>query len=405
MWRCRLTVDTPPHSAWLHDEPLPPEIQEARARLAGFLRDELQAAEREHDVRSESDAPRELRRWVRQRSEALGLFRLIQPVEVGGGGFGPLGAAALHETIGASGCQTGRLALGSDGGLLRHASPEQRERFLLPVLRGELAAAFAFTDPQGGPRTTAVARGDGFAVSGVKSFVTDGVHADLLVVVGTVTEHPGGPTGPAVFVVRREAPGLRLRREFRTLDGGLHGEFELEEVQVPASDVLGQVGQGLPRARENITGLRLGLAAAACGMARWAIEAMLERAARPHRSGTPLGGREQVQSMIAESVTDLLAARSAVYAVARLAETGIPLEAEVAAAKVLATEGAARVVDRLIQLAGGEGLVEGGPLATAYRRVRAWRIAEGTTEALRLVVGRAVLARHGAAMPGAAQHV
>jgi alkylation response protein AidB-like acyl-CoA dehydrogenase len=390
-----------PPSAWLHEEPLPPAIEEARLRLEAFLREEVRSAEQRHGVESEADASREMRRWVRQRSESLGLHRLTQPIELGGRGFGPLGCVAFHETIGASGCTTGRFALGSDGGLLRLGSPEQRERFLLPVLRGDLAMAFAFTDPQGGPRTTAVARGDGFAVTGVKPFVTEGVHADLLLVVGTVTEHPGGPTGPAVFVIRREAPGLRLRREFHTLDGGAHGDFELVEVQVPASDVLGQVGQALPAARENITGLRLILAATACGMARWAIEAMLERAERPHRSGTPLAARAEVQSMIAESVMDLLAARSALYAAARLAEAGIAVEAEVAAAKVLATEGVARVVDRAIQLAGGAGVVEGSPLALAYRRIRAWRIAEGTSEALRLVVGRAVLARRRAPAPGA----
>lgn len=379
---------------------MPPAVDEARRRLEAFLEEELLPAERRHAVEDEGDTSPELRRWVRTRAEALGLFRLAQPAEVGGGGLGPLGRVTLHETIGASGSVLGRFVLGGDGGLLKRARGAQRERFLTPVLRGELTAAFAYTDPQEGPRTTAIARDGGFAVRGVKSFVTDGVHADLLLVVATVTDNPGGPTGPAVFVIPRAAPGVTLRRQFRTLDGGAHGEFDLADVQVPAADVLGTIGEGIPAARESITALRLTVAATACGTARWALEEMLARAARPHRSGTRLGDREHVQGMIADSATDLFAARSALHVAARLAEAGAPVQTPAAMAKVLATEAVTRIVDRAIQMAGGAAVIEGHPLARAYRRVRAWRIAEGTTEAVRLLVGRALLAPRAGVGPG-----
>ncbi len=372
---------------------LPPELAALRQRLRAFLYDELLPAEQRSAVQDEGDAPDELRRWVRRRANELGFFRLLQPPELGGGGLGVLGQVALREEIAASGAVLGRLVLGGTGGLLRHGTQAQRARFLEPVLRGELSAAFAFTDAREGPRTTAVRRGDAFALSGVKSFVSGGPHADLLLTVATVTENGAGPTGSAVFVVPRNAPGLTLRRELRTLDGGLHGEFVYDGVLVPEGDIIGGIGQGLPRALEDITGLRLSVAASACGAGRWALEYTLAQVDQPHRSGTPLAEREQVQAMLAESATDLYAARSALYATARSAEAGANVEVEVAMAKSLATEAVTRIVDRAIQLTGGAAVVEGHPLARLYRQIRGWRIAEGTTEILRLTIARGLLAR------------
>ncbi|MBI2760160.1 MAG: acyl-CoA/acyl-ACP dehydrogenase [Chloroflexi bacterium] len=378
---------------------LPPDLAAIRDRLAAFLKDELLPAERERGVYEEGDAPADLRRWVRTRSQKLGLFRLTQPKDVGGDAIGPLGQVALRETIAASGAVLGRYVLGGGGGMLRNGTFDQQQRFLAPVLRGELSAAFAFTDAREGPRTTAVRRGDQFLVTGVKSFVTGGPHADLLLTVANVTENADGPTGTAVLIVGRETPGVTMRRELRTLDGGVHGEFEFREAAVPATDVLGEIGKGLPRALENITGMRLTVAATACGTARWALDYTLAQVDQPHRTGTPLADREQVQAMIADSATDLFAARAALYAAARLAESGADADVEVAMAKSLATEAVTRIVDRAIQLTGGGAVVEGHPLARLYRLIRGWRIAEGTTEILRLTIARGLLARRRSTSP------
>lgn len=372
--------------------PLPTAIDALRRRLRAFLEDELLPAERREGVRDAAQASPALRTWARSRSAALGLYRLAQPEELGGGGLGRLGQAALHEEIARSQCALHDCVLGGDGGLLRLAAGAQRERFLLPVLRGELTAALAFTDAREGPRTTAVRRGEAFLVSGVKAFVTDGPHADLLLVIAKVTDNLGGKTGPAVFVVPRASPRLRLRREIRTLDGGLHGEFELTEVEAPGSHVLGEIGQGLPQALESIAALRLRAAAVACGTARWTLDYALAMARKPHRSGVPLGEREQVQAMLGQSAMDLFAARAALYAAARASEAGGAAETEIAMAKAIATEAVARIVDCAMQLSGGVAVVEDHPLAGLYRRIRAWRIAEGTTEILRLTVARDLLA-------------
>jgi len=373
------------------DPELPAALAPLWETLRRFLEDEVLPAERREQVVEESQVAPALRSWARARSAELGLYRLAQPLELGGGGLGPLGRVALYEEIARSQCVLHDCILGGDGGLLRLATGSQRERFLLPVLRGELTAALAFTDAREGPRTTAMRRGDAFVLSGVKSFVTGGPHADLLVTIAKVTDNPGGQTGTAIFPVRRDAPGVRLVRDIRTLDGAPHGEFELAHVEVPAADVIGEIGEGVPRALESITALRLRAAATACGAARWTLDYALAQARRPHRSGTPLGEREQVQAMLGQSAMDLFAARAALYAAARAAESG-EAEMDVAMAKAVATEAVAHVVDRAMQLSGGAAVVEGHPLARLYRRIRSWRIAEGTTEILRLTVARHLLA-------------
>ena len=295
----------------MDSEPLAPAIEGHRETLRRFLEAEVLPAERRDGVREEGQATPALRRWARTRSAELGLYRVLQPTELGGGGLGPLGQVALHEELARSLCVLHDCILGGDGGLLKLAVGAQRERFLLPVLRGELTASLAFTDGREGPRTTAARRGNGFVISGVKSFVTGGPQADLLVAIARVTDNPGGPTGTAVFVVRRDAPGVILRRETRTLDGALHGEFELAQVAVTMDDVIGEIGQGLPRALESITALRLRVAATACGAARWTLDHALAQARRPHRTGGSLGEREQVQAMLGQSAMELFAARAA----------------------------------------------------------------------------------------------
>lgn len=380
------------------DVDLPADLTALRERLTRFLVDEVRPLE--EGVPAGEEPPAELRRKVRTLSDERGFFRLGLPVAEGGGGMGPLGMTVVRETIAASGLVLGRSVLGAGGGMLRHGNEDQRQRFMAPVLRGEMTTAFAFTDAREGPRTTAVRDGDGFVVTGVKSFVTGGPGADLLLVVANVTENAGGPVGTAILIVRRTAPGVTLRRELRTLDGGVHGEFALVDCRVPATDVLGEIGQGLPRAMETITATRLSLAAQATGTGMWLLDWLLGQLDRPHRSGVPLAEREQVQALVAESASDLYAARAALYAAARRTESGADADVETAIAKSLATEMIGRAVDRAIQLTGGAAVVEGHPLERLYRLVRGWRIAEGTTEILKLSIARGLLARRRATSAG-----
>src|SRR5215213_71364 len=291
------------------DTDLAPELRALRERLERFVRDEVRPLE--VGLTEDGAPPADLIRRARMLSDERGFFRLGLPASEGGGGLGPLGMVVVRETIAASGSRLGRSLLGAGGGMLRQGSEEQRRRYLEPVLRGELTAAFAFTDAREGPRTTARRDGDGFVLDGVKSFVTGGPAADLLLVVASVTENDGGPTGTAVLIMRRDAPGVELRRRLRTLDGGEHGEFAFHDCRVPAADMLGEIGQGLPRALATITATRLSLAATAVGTSRWVLDWLLAQVDRPHRSGVPLAEREQVQAMVADAALELYAARAA----------------------------------------------------------------------------------------------
>jgi alkylation response protein AidB-like acyl-CoA dehydrogenase len=288
------------------------------------------------------------------------------------------------ETIGASGSALARYALGDDGGLLALGTAEQRERLLAPVLRGDLTAAFAFTDAREGPRTTAVRHGEAFVVSGVKSFVTDGPAADLLLTVARVTDNAGGPTGTALFVIPREAPGVILRRELKTLDGGIHGEFELHEVAVPAGDLLGEIGQGVPRALERITTVRLRVGAEACGTAAWVLEHAGPGPPPPSQRRS-LAEREPVQAMLADCAVDLFAparalcSRPARREPRRCGDRGGHGQG--------ARHGGGRPhVDRAIHT-GGAAVVQGHPRAALSQNPIVAH-AEGTTEVLRLAIAR-----------------
>src|SRR6266508_1049650 len=131
-------------------EALPPEVETVRRRLGTLIQRELLPRESELGIAEESDVTPEVRRWVRTRADQEGVFRAALPSDLGGAGLGPLALAALAEEAAASGSVLARFALGGDGGLLRHGNAQQQGRFLLPVLRGELAAAFAFTDAREG---------------------------------------------------------------------------------------------------------------------------------------------------------------------------------------------------------------------------------------------------------------
>jgi acyl-CoA dehydrogenase len=376
---------------------LPANAEDLRRRLRSHITDELIPLEASEGLTEASEAPPALRQRVRTRSQELGFFRLAMPLEEGGGA-GPVALTALREEIAHSGSVLARFLLGRDAGVLRRARGAQRTRYLEPVLRGERAYAFAFTEPRagsgpGGARTTAIPDADGYRLSGTKSFVTDGPYADFLLVLAGVLDAAGAPAGTALFIVDRETPGLEIGERLETMDGGVHCVYHLRDVHVPAGNVLGDIGEGMPRALENINLSRLSLAATAAGTAWRVLDLTLRQTAQPHRSGVPLAQREQVQAMLGEMAADTVAARALTYHAASAVESGRTAEVETALAKLTATEAAGRVVDRAIQLHGAAAYVHGHPLERLYRVVRGWRIAEGTTEILKLGVARGLLDR------------
>ena len=213
--------------------------------------------------------------------------------------------------------------------------------------------------------------------------MTGGASADFINVLVEIETH-----GPAMVVIDRQAPGVRIRRTFGSVDGSHHAYMEFRDVRLPASHIVGEPGRGLPRAMRQIGDTRLALAAESVGLCRWVIDFVTDHISSPHRSGAPLGTREGVRLRYADMRIRAYAARSMVYRTARLGDAGENIINEGIAAKVFATETVGEVVDTGIQLLGGGALRSGHPLEALYRRVRALRLAEGASDVLRLNLAR-----------------
>ncbi len=159
-------------------------------------------------------------------------------------------------------------------------------------------------------------------------------------------------------------------------------------MSVPQTNLIGKIGEGLPRALRKISDVRLAMSAVATGIALWTVEFTAEHLLQPHRSGTPLGEHEAIRLRFADMRIDTYASRSMLYRTARLAESGAESNEdvvnEVLATKIFTTEAVGRVVDSAVQLVGGQALIEGHPLEKLYRRVRSMRLAEGANDLLRL---------------------
>jgi alkylation response protein AidB-like acyl-CoA dehydrogenase len=372
---------------------LPADLAKLQSRLMAFVAEEIDPITADADPESPSA---ELRREIARRSDAAGFYQLAVPESDGGLGAGPRAITAAREALSLSGNPLASRALGSGPGIMRLAdNDDQRDALYAPILRGERTAAFAFTEairPDGTREPTQAVRSalsdgsDGFLVSGAKAFVTGGASSDWLVVVANVPDE-----GTALLVVDRDADGVTEGELGASIDGSTHSPFFFDSVAVPASRLLGAVGDGLPRAMQNIDRMRLGVAADCVGWSRWVTRTTLERIEGPHRSGEPLAEQQQVQAIFADMVADTFAARTSLYQAADAREADQPTAGtQVATAKWLASECLHRTVDRAIQLHGAQALLRGHPLERLYRTSRSLRIAEGPTELLRLTVTRHV---------------
>ena len=356
-------------------EHLSPELVELRDRVAALARNELIPV-----VEDESIDAGEQRRRVVAASRRAGVFQLTQPEEFGGTRASTLALTVARDTLGSFNLSHVPGIFGPGPGVLGGVGEPLKSEYLAPQMAGEKRGAFGFTEPDKAERSTwGVLNGATLTVNGQKSYVTGGADADF---VNTLVEVDG--QGPAMVVIDTAAPGVSIKHTFGSLDGTHHAYMEFEDVEVPASHIIGKPGEGIPRALGQIGNTRLAFAAESVGLARWVIDFVTEHIQAPHRSGQPLGSREGVRMRYADMRIRAFAARSMVYRTARLADAGENIINEGIASKVFATEMIADVVDTGIQLVGGIALRTGHPLEALYRRVRTLRLAEGASDILRI---------------------
>ncbi|QCI64686.1 acyl-CoA dehydrogenase family protein [Phreatobacter stygius] len=281
-------------------------------------------------------------------------------------------------------------------GIARYASTAQKERFLVPLARGEALGCFCLTEPEAGSdaaaiRTTARRRGNHFVLNGAKQFITSGSSSDTAIVFA-VTDPAAGKKGLTAFIVPTTTPGYQVARIEHTMGQRStdHCHIVFEDCEVPADHMLGEEGEGLRIALSNLEGGRIGVAAQSLGMARAAYEAALRYARERRTFGKPIIEHQAVAFRLADMATALDAAELMTWRAATLRDAGAPCLKEASMAKLFASEAAERICNDAIQTLGGYGYLEDFPVERIYRDVRVCTIYEGTSDIQRLVISRQI---------------
>jgi acyl-CoA dehydrogenase len=281
--------------------------------------------------------------------------------------------------------------------IARAAPDHVRDFWLSRAASGKAIAAFALTEPNAGSdvaaiQTTARRDGESYVIDGRKRFISNAGIADFYTVFArTGTREDGRPILSA-FVVGSKMQGFRIVERTPMIAPHPIGEIAFDQCRVPAEDMVGNEGDGFKLAMGTLDTFRASVGAAACGMARRALEASLRYSSNRKQFGRLLSEHQLVQAKLADMITELDAARLLVYRAAYLKDTETGrFTREASEAKLFATEAAGRIIDSAVQLHGGAGLVSGTVVERLYRDVRALRIYEGTSEIQKLVIAGQLL--------------
>jgi (R)-benzylsuccinyl-CoA dehydrogenase len=379
------------------------EQQALKNLVRDFVESELMPLERTVIAREASlglgDAdlltPEETAR-LNARARELGLWGINLPTEYGGQGLGMLALCLAEEEL----AKTITPYLFPPDApnldfLLACANEDQKERYLLPYARGEKISAIAATEPGAGSdvaamQTTAVRDGDEWVINGTKIFISRAKRADFFIVMAVTDPVKRNRGGITAFLVDQGTPGLVVGRPIPTMTADMRPyEVYLNNVRVPDSQVLGEVGGGFVPMSNRFGVRRLEFGARCVGMAQRMLDAMIQQANTRVTFGQPLADRQMVQAMIADSAMELQQARLLVYYTAWKADQGLGNpRLETSMVKVAATEMAQRVADRCIQIFGGMGLTKDWPWEWMYRKIRGFRIIEGPSEIHRWQISR-----------------
>ena len=350
------------------------------------------------------DQTGEFPRDIFAQAGSLGLAGVSVPTEYGGSGMDTVSYSIVIEEISRVCANTG-VILSVNNSLVcdpieKFGNPEQKERFLVPLARGEKLGCFALTEPDAGSdaanqKTRAVRDGDVYRISGQKVFITCGEKADLCLLFA-MTHPEKGPRGISAFVVDANSPGFDRSRHQIKLGVNASGTVEifLSDVSVPAENRLGEEGDGFKIAMTTLDGGRIGIAAQAVGIATEAYEAALNYARARRAFGRAIAEFQVIRFYLADMATDVEAARlltrRAAAAKDCAKERGGRFSLEAAIAKLFAAEMAQRVTTRALQIHGGYGYTKEYPVERNFRDARITEIYEGTSEIHRLIIAREI---------------
>lgn len=380
---------------------LTPRMRELQERTRAFIAD--QVIPLENDPRQTPHGPSEaLRAELVARGRKAGLLSPHAGTELGGLGLSHREKAIVFEEAGYS--PLGPIALNihaPDEGNIHLmevvATPEQRDRWLRPLVAGETRSCFAMTEPPPGAgsdpsmlQTTATVDGDGYRINGTKWFITGADGAAFAIIMAKMED--GSAT---MFLADMDQPAIRLERSMESLDScfaGGHGVLHFNDLHVPATDVLGEIGRGFRYAQVRLAPARLTHCMRWLGQARRAHDVALAYARERQAFGRALGEHEGVGFQLADNEIDLHSARLSIWHTAWVLDQGERGNIESSMTKVAVSEAAWRIVDRSVQTLGGQGVTGETIVMRIFKDLRAFRIYDGPSEVHRWSIARKRLA-------------
>lgn len=383
------------------DFSIPPDLVELRERTRRFIAEQVIPCE--NDPRQGPHGPsEELRNELVGKARAAGLLTPHASREWGGLGLSHVAKAVVFEEAGYS--SLGPVAMNihaPDEGNIHLmevvASREQKERWLAPLAAGKVRSCFAMTEPPPGAGadpsmllTSAVRDGDGYVINGKKWFITGAENAGFAIIMARLED--GRAT---MFLSDMDRPGIRVERLMDSMDAcfpGGHGVLRFENLRVPASDVLGELGQGFRYAQVRLAPARLTHCMRWLGQARRAHDVAVGFARIRQAFGRPLGEHEGVGFMLADNDIDLHSARLVTQHCAWVLDHGGRGNVESSRAKVFVSEAVCRVVDRCVQVLGGQGVTGETVVMRIYKDIRGFRIYDGPSEVHRYSLARKIIA-------------
>jgi acyl-CoA dehydrogenase len=345
----------------------------------------------------------ELAAEIRAKALAAGLYAANMPEEVGGPGLDAVTLVLFEKELGKTSYALQYTCVARPSNILLAGTPEQRDRYLLPCVRAERVECLAMTEPEAGSdvraiRTRAAREGGGWRIRGTKHFISHADESDFVILLArTGTDDPGRGT-MSIFLVDMDTPGVHRRNGYRSVShrGYTNSILDFEDVHVPGDALLGEEGQGLALAGEWLSATRLQVAATCLGRAERALDLSKAHAASRVQFGQPIGRFQGVAFKLADMATELRAAELLTLHAAWKVATGTAADADIAMAKLKATEMLAMVADEAIQIHGGMGLMDELPLERIWRDARIERIWDGTSEIQRHIISRSLLRPLGA---------
>jgi acyl-CoA dehydrogenase len=282
-------------------------------------------------------------------------------------------------------------------GILHFGNEEQKKKYLPGMASGELMSCFALTEPNAGSDASAIEakaekKGDKYVINGLKHFITRGDISDVFTVVA-VTDKSKKRKGISAFIVEKDSPGFSIGKIQDSMGSDICRQCELvfEDCEVPAENLLGEEGQGFEIAMRVLEEGRLSQGARCVGIARRLIELCSEHAQVRVQFGRTISEFQAIQWMLADMATELYAMKGMVYDAAWRLDQGERNRTRAGMVKLFCTEAIGRIADRAVQVLGGTGYVQEGPVEAIYREVRGMRIYEGTSEIQRHIIARDVL--------------